>query len=141
MGITAPLAFPYPNGTDPLAGVDGNIQALAEAVDDYFVGVTSVAVAAGASVTLNGTRVHRRGRMGILNVENLVATALLGVGSTILTLPVGYRPAVNTRGVIVVYVAGGNTTILVEVQAGGIAQIGNAIPNGAAVFGSVAFPL
>lgn len=140
-GVTVPLGFPYPTDADFVTLGDEAIQALAEAVDDYFVGVTSVAVAAGGSVTLNGTRVHRRGRVGILNCENLAATALLGVGNTILTLPVGYRPAVSTRGVIVVYVAGGNTTIMVELQAGGAVVIANAIPNGAAVYGSVTFPL
>lgn len=141
-GTTSPLGLPYPTGSDPVIAACSAIpQALAEAVDDLLAGAGPTALLAGTSMTLNGTRAHRRGQVGILNAENLTATANRALGSVVCTLSPGYRPSTATRGVLVVYTAGTSTPILVEIQTNGEVVIANAITSGQALYGSVVYPL
>lgn len=137
-GSTAPLAFPYPTATDLVQNVDDAIKALAEAVDDYFVG-SSAALVAGANVNVGTSALYRRGHMALLSVQNLTATAALAGAAIIATIPVGYRPAVQVRGLLWNFTTA--TAILVEAFPNGNVQSAMAIGNGNAVYGQMSLPL
>lgn len=137
-GTTVPLAFPYPTGPDLLAGVDEAIKSLAEAVDDYLVG-SSAALVAGANVNVGTSALYRRGTVAVLSVQALTATAAIAGAAVIATVPVGYRPAAQVRGMLWNFTT--NAVVLVEVFPNGNVQTAMAIANGNAIYGSMVLPL
>lgn len=137
-GTTVPLGFPYPTGGDLLSGGDNAIQALADAVDDYFVGANTT-VTPGANITLGSTAVYRRGNMGLLVVNNLTTGAVINAGSTILTVPAGYRPPVTWYGTV--YNQSTIAGIAVAMTSAGVFQGLFNISAANALFGSFLYPL
>lgn len=94
-GVTVPLGFPYPTGTDRVADGDNAIQALAEAVDDSIAGIDA-APTPGSGITIGNTRVYLRGRAVVLRIEGL-ATPAVGGGTLLLTVPAAYRVAAGVK--------------------------------------------
>lgn len=136
-GVTVPLGFPYPTDADFVTQGDEAIQALAEAVDDYFVGASGVLVV-GVSMTLNGSIARRRGQVGMALCSNLAAVAARAPGDTLFTLPVGFRPSVAWYGLLksttgVIY------TILIGVD--GTCKTSEAIAAGQSIYGALTYPL
>lgn len=131
-GATPNLALPYSVGGDPLGSVANSMQALAEALDAYL-NPASAAVVAGAGVNSAATTAERAGRVVIVTVS-ATATAALGAGATLLTLPVGYRPAATRYGEVVNTATG--VVNRLDIAANGVVTIAIAIANGETVRGT-----
>lgn len=102
----------------------------------------SANVNAGANVTLNGTKVHRRGGFAELQIEQLTATAALAAGAILLGVTSNdYLPASNglMRGTLTNFTTGG--TVLVQILANGTLQTATAVANGNQLYGSLVYPL
>jgi len=139
-GTTTPLAFPYPTGTDRVADGDNAIQALAEKVDDYFVGTSAVvALNPGFDSVGNGLYVVRRGAMVYLNVQ-LHCNTTVGPGYSFAFIPAAYLPFQN-----VVFPAFTQDKTLhwlnVAVANGGLYDGADSYGPGAYITGQTAYPI
>jgi hypothetical protein len=113
-GVTVPLGFPYPTGTDRVADGDNAMQAMAEAIDNYLAPLTGVIITPPA---LNGwnvaaTKLFRMGIMAFLSLDG--AKAGWPAGESLCQLPVGYRPTTNTFQPAVVGATGAIQTVYVN---------------------------
>lgn len=140
-GTTAPLGFPYPTGTDRVMDGDNAIQALADAVDDYFVGVDNVSGLVWAPVAVGGqSRLYRRGRMGIFVSEGIGPSGGgVGSGVVVVTFPAGYRPPFVVRFTGIYWPSQG--TFLMDLNADGTLNTVSGLPAGQSCFGTLAYPI
>lgn len=142
-GTTTPVALPYPTGTDRVADGDNAIQALAEAVDNYFVGVESVILYSSGVVDNAGdpSRLFQRGRSVHLYF-NLMLNVAAGAGTVLCAVPDVYRPASDWRFFAWEPNAGGAAIrAMTMLRASGNIYCEAALASGSILAGSVSYPL
>jgi hypothetical protein len=137
-GVTAPLAFPYPTGTDRVMDGDNAIQALAEKVDDFLAPLGNT-VPVATVISQNGwntslTYLMKMGPLVVMRLDAVKASwaASEGIGQ----VPVEYRPRLNVFACAVTgatgsptsfYVRGGDGVIVTVLAASGGAGLSGSI--------------
>lgn len=139
-GTTSPLGFPYPTGTDRVMDGDNAIQALAEAVDDYFVGATGVVtIDANMQNAGQGSAIVKRGGMATFFCE-MSNKISWNPAWTMATIPVGFRPVRRALYVTAPSLTS-NQAYLMEVRTDGGVYCFMPLTNVTDLLGSVTYPI
>lgn len=139
-GVTSPLNFPYPTGTDRVADGDNAIQALAEAVDDHLsIHAATGTVTLAGTVTGSAAAYRRPGGTVILLCDFWAPAGGLAADGDLGTIAgAAYRPVVQLHGVL--YNLNNGAAWLVRVGVSGLIETVNAMSANHRLIGQIILP-
>lgn len=136
-GVTSPLSFPFPTGTDRVMDGDDAIKALAEKVDDYLAPsgtVTPVGISSLNGWGVASTTIRRFGPFVVMHFDVTKASWVASEGIGV--VPTGYRPGGTASWLFgaVVGASGGMSSVSVAWDGTIITVLGSS--NGAGLLGT-----
>ena len=135
MGTTPVMSLSFPEPGDPPAG-PLQIQALAQSVEAALLTPVVGSVSAGSNVSVTMS-VRRIGAMAILT-GGFSTSATKLAGSTLFTLPVGFRPVAEWRGDFKGEADFGTGAAL-KISTGGLVTCALDMGSGTVLYGSIPY--